>query len=44
MPLVAKTKEYDEARYGYLVVALFTEDNKSMNATSTQKRNHSEYN
>ena len=44
MPLAAKMKEYDEARYGYLIVELFTEDNKSMNATSPQKCNDSEYN
>ena len=32
MPLVAKMKEYDEDRYGRLIVELFTEDNKSINA------------
>ena len=32
MPLVAKTKEYDKDRYGRLIVELFTEDNKSINA------------
>ena len=32
MPLVAKMKRYDEDRYGCLIVELFTEDNKSINA------------
>ena len=32
MPLVAKMKEYDEDRYGRLIVELFTEDDKSINA------------
>ena len=32
MPLVAKMKEYDQDRYGRLIVELFTEDNKSINA------------
>ena len=32
MPLVAKMKEYDKDRYGRLIVELFTEDNKSINA------------
>ena len=32
MPLVAKMKEYDEDRYGRLIVELFTEDGKSINA------------
>ena len=32
MPLVAKMKEYDEDRYGRLIVELFTEDNESINA------------
>ena len=32
MPLVAKMKEYEEDRYGRLIVELFTEDNKSINA------------
>ena len=32
MPLVAKMKEYDEDRYGRLIVELVTEDNKSINA------------
>ena len=32
MPLVAKMKEHDEDRYGRLIVELFTEDNKSINA------------
>jgi endonuclease YncB( thermonuclease family) len=32
MPMVAKMKEYDEDRYGRLIVELFTEDNKSINA------------
>ena len=31
MPLVAKMKEYEEDRYGRLIVELFTEDNKSIN-------------
>jgi micrococcal nuclease len=32
MPLVANMKQYDEDRYGRLIVELFTEDNKSINA------------
>ena len=32
MPLVAKMKEYDQDRYGRLIVELFTEDDKSINA------------
>ena len=32
MPLVARMKEYDEDRYGRLVVELFTDDDKSINA------------
>tara|TARA_A100001015_G_scaffold17282_1_gene20124 strand:- start:5920 stop:6054 length:135 start_codon:yes stop_codon:yes gene_type:complete len=32
MPLVAKMKDYDEDRYGRLIVELFTEDGKSINA------------
>lgn len=32
MPLVAQMKECDEDRYGRLIVELFTEDNKSINA------------
>ena len=32
MPLVAKMKQYDEDRYGRLIVELFTEGNKSINA------------
>ena len=31
MPMVAKMKEYDEDRYGRLIVELFTEDDKSIN-------------
>ena len=32
MSLVAKMKEYDKDRYGRLIVELFTEDNKRINA------------
>ena len=32
MPLGAKMMEYDEERYGRLIVELFTEDNRSINA------------
>ena len=37
MPLVAKMKEYDEDRYGHLIVELLTDDNKrSMQPLSVQ--------
>ena len=32
MPLVAQIKGYDKDRYERLIVELFTEDNKSINA------------
>ena len=32
MPLVAKMKEYDEDRYGHLIVELLTDDNITINA------------
>ena len=37
MLLVAKMKEYDEDRYGRLIVELFTEDNKSINAATRKE-------